>query len=230
RNAIGLEAVEPLRLKGNFENMLGGVPSLPIAKEQAVLNRPDLEALRHTLALGNAQLEKSRSEARPDAGVSLGFQRMTRVAPIVSNQNPVELSPNLVGENFLTFGVDLMLPVRNRNQGNIEAAALNIQAAQKRLDFGELSVRREVTSAYARYEYAVRALTIYRAGVRNQAKQNLNVIWQTYEFGDKALLDYIGEERRYLELENALIDAELAVYLARIEILEAANASELIRK
>ncbi|NNE98509.1 MAG: TolC family protein, partial [Pyrinomonadaceae bacterium] len=57
RNAIGLESVEPLRLKGNFENMLVGVPSLPIAKEQAVLNRPDLEALRHTLALGNAQLE-----------------------------------------------------------------------------------------------------------------------------------------------------------------------------
>ncbi len=230
RNLLGLEPTEPLRLKGDFENLLDSIPPLGAANDQAILQRPDLESLRLSLGLGNASLEQARSEGRIDAAVFLGYQRMTRMMPQVVNQNPLELDSRVVGESFITFGVDLMLPVRNKNQGNIESSSLEISAAEKRLEFGELTVRREVAAAYARYEGAARALAIYRVGVRNQAKQNLNVIWQTYKFGDKDLLDYIGEERRYLELENSLIDAELEVYQARIEIYRAMNAPELIIK
>ncbi|MDQ3634337.1 MAG: TolC family protein [Acidobacteriota bacterium] len=230
RNLMGLEPNEILRLDGDFENMLSGIPPESIAVEQAIAQRPDLESLRLTLGLGNARLEQARSEGRLDAGVSLGFQRMTRIQPMITNRNPVELTPERIGENFITFGVDLMLPVRNKNQGNIESASLEINAAQKRIEFGELTIRREVAVAYARLAGAARALAIYRVGVRNQAKQNLQVVWQTYELGDKDLLDYIGEERRYLELENALIDAELEVYQAKIEIYRALNSPELITK
>lgn len=230
RNVMGIEPMDPLRLKGDFDNLLGGLPSLQNATTQAIVQRPDLESLRLNLGLGNARLEQARSEARLDAGVSLGFQRMTRIMPRISNQNPVEITPNLVGENFITFGVDLMLPVRNKNQGNIESRSLEIQAAQKRLEFGELTVRSEIAAAFLRFESAARALTIYQNGVTQQARENLRVVWQTYEFGDKDLIDYIGEERRYLELENNLIDAELEVYRARIEILRAINAPELISK
>ncbi|MGI8544103.1 MAG: TolC family protein [Aridibacter sp.] len=230
RNLMGLEPNEILRLDGDFENMLGGIPPESIAVEQAIAQRPDLESLRLTLGLGNARLEQARSEGRLDAGVSLGFQRMTRIQPMITNRNPVELTPERIGENFITFGVDLMLPVRNKNQGNIESASLEINATQKRIEFGELTIRREVAVAYARLAGAARALAIYRVGVRNQAKQNLQVVWQTYELGEKDLLDYIGEERRYLELENALIDAELEVYQAKIEIYRALNSPELITK
>lgn len=230
RNVIGAEPTQPLRLKGNIETLSAGITTLTIATRQAVLQRPDLEALRLSLALGSASLEQAKSEGRLDAGVSLGYQRMTRFMPMITSQNPVELKPNMVGENFITFGMEFTLPVRNKNQGNIESASLQIQAAQKRLDFGELTVRREVVAAYTRYERSNRALAIYQVGVRNQAKENLQVVWRTYEFGDKDLLDYIGEERRYLELENSLIDAALDVYQARIEIQRATNSPELITK
>ena len=194
RNLMGIEANQPLRLKGDFENLLIQLPPLSAAVGNAVKNRPDLESARLTLELGKAQLEQARAEGRLDAGVSLGFQRMTRITPRIVNQNPVELEPQRISENFITFGVDLTLPVRNKKQGNIESAALEINAANKRVEFGELTVRREVTAAYTRYERAVRALTIYQNGVRNQAKINLNVVWQTYELGEKDLLDYIAEE------------------------------------
>ena len=164
RNVMGIESAEPLRLKGDFEDLLVGLPPLSVALREAVSQRSDLESLRLNIALGNALLEQARAEGRLDAGVFVGFQRMTRFMPRVTNQNPVELTPNLVGENFITFGVDLMLPVRNKNQGNIESAALQINAVQKRLEFGELTVRREVTAAYTRYERAVRAFTIYQIG------------------------------------------------------------------
>ncbi len=230
KNQMGLEANAPLRLKGDFLNLLADYPPLSAAVADALKNRPDLESVRLTLGLANARLEQARAEGRLDAGVSVGYQRMSRMMPRITNQNPVELESRMEAENFITFGVELMLPVRNKNQGNIEAATFDINAANKRIEFGELTIRREVAAAYTRYERAVRALSIYRAGVRNQARQNLQVVWQTYEFGEKDLLDYIAEERRYLELENDLVDAQLEAYQAGTEILRATNAPELIVK
>jgi cobalt-zinc-cadmium efflux system outer membrane protein len=57
--------------------------------------------------------------------------------------------------------------------------------------------------------HAARALSIIQNGVRDQSNANLQVIWQTYELGSTTLLDYIAEERRFLDVEVALVDAEL---------------------
>ena len=73
-------------------------------------------------------------------------------------------------------------------------------------------------------------MSIFQNGVRDQANSNLQVIWQTYELGSRSLLDYIAEQRRFLDVENELIDAELETYLANIEIMRATNAPELKKK
>jgi len=125
--------------------------------------------------------------------------------------------------NFFTFGVKLNLPVRNRNQGMIEAAVAEAEAAQRRREFGELTIRREVAVAYTRYQTAARAMEIYRVGVREQAAANLQVVRRTYELGSKPLFDYIAEHHRFIEIENGFIDAQLETYLARVEILRAAS-------
>ena len=122
------------------------------------------------------------------------------------------------------------MPVFNKNQGTIEAAVLDKTAAQKRLEFGELTVRREVVAGFVRYERAARAMEIYRAGVEKLAAVNLGVVRQTYELGAINLLDYIAEQRRYIQVKNDFIDAQLQVFLARVEILRAATAPELITK
>ena len=132
--------------------------------------------------------------------------------------------------HFFTFGVEINLPVRNRNQGAVEAAIFDREAAKRRIEFGELTIRREVAAAFARYNRAARAQSIFQNGVRDQANANLQVIWQTYELGSRSLLDYIAEERRFLDIENALVDAELETYMASIEIMRATNAPELRKK
>jgi cobalt-zinc-cadmium efflux system outer membrane protein len=73
-------------------------------------------------------------------------------------------------------------------------------------------------------------MEIFRVGVRVQANENLNVVRQTYELGARNLIEYLVEERRYIEIENEFIDAQLKVYQAGVEILRAANAPELIAK
>jgi cobalt-zinc-cadmium efflux system outer membrane protein len=131
--------------------------------------------------------------------------------------------------NFFTFGVEIDLPVRNRNQGAVEAATFDRQAAERRVEFGELTIRREVAAAIARYNRAGRAQSIFENGVRDQADANLQVIWQTYELGSRSLLDYIAEERRFLDIENGMIDARLDTYQANVEIMKATSSPELTK-
>jgi cobalt-zinc-cadmium efflux system outer membrane protein len=130
----------------------------------------------------------------------------------------------------LKFGISLDLPVRNKNQGAIEAAIADSEAAKSRREFSELTVRREVATAFAQYDRAVRAEEIFRVGARDAAKANLDVVRQTYELGSKTLIDYISEQRRFIELENDFIDAQLAVYNARVDIERATAAPELIMR
>jgi cobalt-zinc-cadmium efflux system outer membrane protein len=132
--------------------------------------------------------------------------------------------------NYVTFGVSISLPVRNKNQGSIEAAVAGAEGARRRREFLELTVRREVAAGYARYEHAARAAEIYRVGVRGQADANLEVVRKTYELGSKTLLDYIAEQRRFIELEGAYIDALLDTYRARVEIGRATGSPELNKR
>ncbi|MGI8408883.1 MAG: TolC family protein, partial [Pyrinomonadaceae bacterium] len=119
---------------------------------------------------------------------------------------------------------------RNRNQGNIAAAAEMREAARNRREFGELIVRREVATAFARYESSAKAMEIFRVGVRGQASANLDVVRQTYELGSRNLIEYLIDARRYIEIENEFIDMQLAVYQANVEMLRATNSPELIKK
>ncbi|CAN5485542.1 TolC family protein [soil metagenome] len=230
RNLIGMKPEQPLRLRGDFENLLAALPTLEESVTKAVRERPDLQGARALENLAVARLEQARAESRIDASLKTGYQRMRSGFPLSGiDQNGV-LQPIESIFHFFTFGVEIDLPVRNRNQGLIEAAIFEQQAAQKRIEFGELTVRREINVAFARYNRAVRALSIFQNGVRDQASANLQVVWQTYELGKRNLSEYIAEERRFLEIENELVDVLLETYLARIEILRAANAAELIKK
>jgi cobalt-zinc-cadmium efflux system outer membrane protein len=223
RNLAGFEPQTPLRLKGNFENLLDTLPPAAEAAQGALRARPDLQGARAVELLAAARIEQARSEGRIDADVSLGYQRMRSGFPLQGIDEGGNLRMIDSTFNFFTFGVTLNLPVRNRNQGAIEAAVFEEEAARRRREFGELTVRREVFAAYARFQAAARAMEIYRVGVREQAAANLRVVRQTYELGSKTLLDYIAEHHRFIEIENGFIDAQLETYSARIEILRAAN-------
>jgi len=229
RNLIGMKPEEPLRLKGDFNNLLD--PPMPIADatQQALASRPDILAARAAEKLADAQIEEARAAGRLDASVSAGYQRMRSGFPLRGINDRGELEPIESVFNFVTFGLTLNLPVRNKNQGAIEAAVAMAEAAKRRREFGELTIRREIATSYVRFERAARAMEIFRAGVQGQSQANLDVIRQTYELGSKTLLDYIAEQRRFIEVENEFIDAMLETYRARVEIERATNETGLTK-
>jgi len=230
RNLIGMSPDQPLKLRGDFTNLIEPLKPIVEATGQALRTRPDLEMARASERLAEARIAEARAAGRPDASINAGYQRMNSSFPVFGINDAGQLRPIQDVFNFLTFGVTINLPVRNKNQGAIEAAIADAEAAKRRREFAELTVRREVATAYAKYEHAARAMEIYRVGVKEQASTNLDVVRQTYELGSKTLLDYIVEQRRYIELENGYIDALLETYLARVEISRASAAPELIRK
>jgi cobalt-zinc-cadmium efflux system outer membrane protein len=227
RNMIGMRPEEPLRLRGDFDNLIATTPSISELTDNALRDRPDLQGARTVEQFAAAKIEQARSEGRLDASLKTGYQRMNSSFPVSGLDDHGVLRPVQDVFHFFTFGVEIDLPVRNRNQGAVEAAVFEQDAAKRRVEFGELTIRREVAAALAKYNRAARSLSIFQNGVRDQASANLQVIWQTYELGARSLLDYIAEERRFLDVENELVDAKFETYKANIEIMKAANAPEL---
>lgn len=230
RNLMGAEASEPLRLRGDFDGLIDPLPPAADATARALDSRPDILAARATEALAESRIEEARAAGRADAEVRAGYQRMRSGYMLNGIDERGRLAP--IDDTFhsVTFGVSVTLPVRDRNVGSIEAASAELEAARRRREFLELTVRREVAAAYAAYEASARASEIYRVGVRGQADQNLTVIRKTYELGAKTLLDYIGEQRRFIELENDYVDSILEAYLARVRVARAAGSPELLRR
>lgn len=231
RNLIGMKPDEVLKITGTLDTPVEQLPPITDATSMALQARPDLIGARAVERLAAERVEQARSEGRIDADLMFGYQRMKTGFPLLGIQEDTgSLLPIDQKMHFFTFGVKLMLPVRDRKQGAIAAAQLEQDAARSRREFGELTIRVDLASAYARYERTIKVREIYRVGVRDQALANLGVVRQTYELGAKTLLDYIAEHHRYVDTEIQYIDAQLDAYLARIEVLRATNSPELIKK
>lgn len=231
RNMLGMKPDgEPLVLADDLGDLLAALPKLDEATAAALLARPDLGGARALVAVADARIESAKAMARPDVDLTGGYQRMVSGFPLKGLDDAGMPMPIMNTTNMFTFGVRVMLPVRNRNQGEIEAATFEREAARSRIVFGEITVRREVATAFAKYERAVRAQSIFENGVRDQAAANLRVYWQMYELGRNSLADYVTQHRSFLDIENETIDAQLETYNSRIEILRAANAADLIKR
>jgi len=230
RNLIGMTPDEPLRLRGDFNDLVTPLSSLSEATQLALSNRPDLKLAKAAESFAEARIEQARAEGKLDASLTTGYQRMDFSFPLNGLNDAGQLSPIRNTFHYFTVGISLDLPVRNKNQGAIEAAVAESGAAKLRREFLELTVRREVASAYAQYNSTSRAAEIFRVGVKDQANTNLDVVRQTYELGSKTLIDYLGERRRFIELQNGYIDALLDTFKANVEVERAVSSPIATRR
>ncbi|MCI0487181.1 MAG: TolC family protein [Blastocatellia bacterium] len=222
KKITGMLPTEPLRLREEF-----GTERQPLSQDEAeshaLAARPDLAAARAAERLAEAQIEQAGIEGKIDASIFANYMRQDMGFGVQGFDSAGRLAPVHDVFHFATFGVKLTLPVRNKNQGNIEAARANLEAARNRRQFAEIVVRNEVAAAYARFERARERVAIYRDRVRAQALLNLDVIRQTYTMGRKSLLDYLEEQRRYIEIETGYTDVLKEYFDAAVEIERAVS-------
>jgi outer membrane protein, heavy metal efflux system len=116
---------------------------------------------------------------------------------------------------YVAFGARLALPVLNRGQGDVQAAEAERAAALASHRAASLEARSEVAAARAQALAAGQAVAAYRAGARALARQNLDVVRQSYALGRVTVFEVLAEERRWLEVERAYTESLRAAWEAR---------------
>ena len=114
-----------------------------------------------------------------------------------------------------------MVPLLNRNQGQVAAAQAEHSGAQARREAVELAARADVAAAQARDTHAQRAVALYAGSARGLARQNLDVVAKTFELGGATIFDMLAEQRRYLEVERAYTNALREAWEARAALKRA---------
>jgi len=216
RAMVGVEPQVPLSVQD-----LSGAPEAPardLGVERDLQGRPDLSMARADLNVARARIQKEEAEGRWDASVNVGYQRQDTGFALNGltdrgGTRPIQDVFHMVGG-----GVTITLPVRNRNQGNVAASKAEALAAERRLEFMRLIIRQEVEAAYTQERAARQSLEIYARGVREVARQNLDVVRQSYQLGRVPLLDVIAEQRRYIEIETGYTDSLKQVYDGAVEV------------
>jgi cobalt-zinc-cadmium efflux system outer membrane protein len=224
KEAVGIDPEEIIRLKGMLELAPHNYDPKQLL-QLAIGHRPDLAVQRANEALANAQLRLDRAEGKPDASVFGGYERPDSGFALEAFDTAGNLSPIRQTFNHVTFGLNINLPLFNRNQGAAEADGAAIQAARSQVAAVDLNLRHEVAQNLIRFNGSETRVSVYRSGVRDQAAHNLEVVRQTYSYGRTTLLDVIAEQRRYIDIETGYTDVLLDAYAARIALEQAVGTS-----
>jgi len=204
KQLLGMSPDEPLRLRETLETLVAG--TTPVAASAAPLSmavRPDVRGAEVRVTLADARIDQASREGRVDVSLFGTYMRMDAGFP-QQGVGPTGALERVRGQfNYVAGGAMIMLPLFNRNQGQVAAAQAERSGAEARREAAELAARAEVVAAQARDERAQRAVGLYAGGVRTLARQNLNVVQQTFDLGRATVFDVLAEQRRYLEIEQA---------------------------
>ena len=175
-------------------------------------------------ALANAELRSDRAMGKPDASIFGGYQRPDSGFSQQGFDAAGNLTPIRQTFNYAIFGLNIDLPLFNRNQGALASDKAAIQATHNQVAAVDLNLRHEVTQNLVRFNGAEARVAVYRNGVRDQAARNLDVVRQTYSYGRTTLLDVIAEQRRYIDIETGYTDILLDAYTAHVALEQAVGA------
>ncbi|MBI4000467.1 MAG: TolC family protein [Nitrospira defluvii] len=123
------------------------------------------------------------------------------------------------GDESLTAGLSVPLPLWYRRQGEIQTAL----GAKHRADAERLRAQNELEQAITQYAQEVRTaqdqLQVFETGLLKQAEQTLTVARTSFRHGAASLLDVLDAQRVYRQtlLEYAQARADLSIALARLE-------------
>jgi cobalt-zinc-cadmium efflux system outer membrane protein len=106
-----------------------------------------------------------------------------------------------VGTNTAYAALQIPLPLRNRNQGEIARAEVHVRIARASLEETQLAVRADIEAAEENYQRELEIVRDTLPEMRAEAKQNLQIETEAYRLGGVDLLRYLDAERTDLDVE-----------------------------
>ncbi|MFL6415934.1 MAG: TolC family protein [Bryobacteraceae bacterium] len=190
-----LAAVELFRSMGRSDapadlvtDPLGQPPEVnaPAVKD-AIAARPENNIAREQIARAEQNLRLQKANAKPDPEFYVGYKRNT-------------------GQDTLYAAVQLDLPVRNRNQGNIGTAQADLRTAEANLKLVEMNLSADFEAAKRSYESSRDLLRQYDA-TRQEAARTETLARGAYREGGIDLIRLLDAERSRISVEMQYIRA-----------------------
>jgi outer membrane protein, heavy metal efflux system len=218
--ALGMSPTAALLVSDTLEGIVQAELTLnPHA--DASERRSDVRQAEVYVELAKSEVDRAERGGRFDVSLFGYYSRMDAGFPQrgFSREGSIE---RVRGQfHYVSAGTRIILPLLNRNQGEIAAARAEIAAATAAREGIRLTAETEITAARARDDRAHQAAKLYRSGISTLAQQNLTVVNQSYELGRMTIFDVLAEQRRYLEIERAYTDTLRAAYEARTALKRA---------
>jgi cobalt-zinc-cadmium efflux system outer membrane protein len=200
------EMGRPDQPEATFNERIDQLPLIDRAGD-TIAQRPDLQTYQQAIRQANANVRLQQANAKPDPEVLAGYKRTN-------------------GYDTLITGVQINLPFRNRNEGNIASAQADVNAASASQRAAERAARTEADAAFTIYESRRSLVTTTLPALRERAREIARISSAAYREGGADLL-------RLLDAERARIDADLLYYRAltdfHLSVIELQSALGLLR-
>ena len=183
------------------DTLVSNVPITQVSIETVLGARADVQVARDAVTVAEADLKLQRSLGVPDLDILAGYKRNS-------------------GADTLYSSVQIPLPFRNRNQGEVERAQATLRLQQDRLVRIELAVRADVQAAQEAYFHQQQMVQITLPDMRTRAKQNLTIMDDAYRSGGVDLLRYLDAVRTEFDVEVSALRtlAEFKQTIVRLQI------------
>ncbi len=165
---------------------LGEPPDVnaPSAKD-AIAARPEDNIAREQIARAEQNVRLQKANGKPDPEFYLGYKRNT-------------------GQDTLFAAVQLDIPIRNRNQGNIGTAQADLRTAEANLKLLEVNLGADFEAAKRAYQ-SNRDLLRQYSGTRKVATQTETLARGAYREGGIDLIRLLDAERSRISVEMQYI-------------------------
>ena len=184
---LGRQIGRTLPADVNLTDDLSVVDQLPaIDLATALAQRADVAVARQDVAAAEADLKLQHAMAVPDPDLIGGYKRN-------------------VGIDTAYGGLQILLPIFNRNQGEVARAQAQLRVAQASLEQTEIMVRADIDGARANYTRETAIVRDTLPPMRARARQNLTILTEAYRIGGVDLLRYMDAERTEIDVEVTAI-------------------------
>jgi cobalt-zinc-cadmium efflux system outer membrane protein len=216
KRVLGMPADARLTIRSGLDDLVRQemATQTDAGPSAAVTTRPDVLEAEARVRVAEAQIDRAQREGRADMSLFGMYMRMDAGFPQQGFSSAGVLEPIRSVFHYVSVGAMVTLPVLNRNQGAVAAAEAERTGAAAGVEAARLSAQSEIVAARLRDQHARGALDAYSTDAIGLARQNLDVVRQTYALGRGTLLDVLNEQRRYLDVERAYTDVLREAYAA----------------
>ena len=197
---MGRAEIVPTSIDTQFATAVVKFDGLKI--ETALTERAEAQLARQIILVAAAQVGLDRALATPNFDGVGGYKRS---GPFDS----------------LLWGLQVPLPVFNRNQGNLATATAEDRLARNALTSTEALIKSEYEGAVREVDLRRQQINTFVLPLRVKAAETARLVGEAYRLGGADLLRLLDSQRTLLDTEQLYLDALLALRQAEASLQSA---------